>query len=723
METNATMPSTNPSQGPEMIESTIAPSPVRHHNRTYVPMHSPTSSPMSKPTRTYPPNYYSPTATPTKMTTTTDDDNVDDTVHIYKISTLVITYRMDPAPLRGRRRKLQWSLVDRALLEDVTAHHVETEIKRRIIFWWKQQPHFAEAGPLDFKVDLTLTSVRSTLLPNETMVATEAMSGLVAITEKSPPATTESLEAIVWPESMEPELERAFAGNALKRYVQDLQETPDALLQRTTDIQLGLPVDLLADSTNDASGVTSPEVTVWNVAGVEFSLTTLAIVAASIAAFSILLLICVCWRLRVIRKQAMEQNRRMSTKPSHSTQESETDDKKANKNTKSRSKESLRRSSKVGNGKSKSKSNIKDKQPTEVAATQSSEAIDETDPNNNRYYQRYVAEHDDRSLATSTYSYLDPNLHGQNAGVSLAPSFLYGNDDASLQSKAMWSLIDGITNQGDESVILDVDANYNYDQTASPTMARRPQTSEFRMQTPEGQSTISPSNMMISTNQKGEGFNEEYDGDDLTMASFVGGNANYEHIVVTAAEAKADTTNSEVFIPTNPFDVEPNDENINNDARNAARMGISARKKKGSNLSSSNRPSPVSVVCVRKALGQLSSCASSNKEPREDQEPLICTAASDEQGTKVPGRRSSAASKTLAESALNDVNGRSTNLTDSSRNSSLHPDTLFPDDILEDSAVAVAESLKVNARASIIDTSQLLRDSNGNYIIDTMSSF
>ncbi|CAB9514404.1 expressed unknown protein [Seminavis robusta] len=697
-------------------------------NTPLVPMPTPDKAP----TRTYPPVTL-PAITPPM------EEYSPAGPHIYEIPTMVMTYLIDPA----RRRNLIWMHMDRDVLEDVTASHVETEIRRSLTFWWEQQPGAEQQGPLQVAVDVSLTSVRSFLLPNETMVATEALSGVVSVLEPSNGAmaakATTTTTVVVnqpqvkWPESIEEQMEAAFHGNALRRYVRRLKTSSDPILQRTDYIEVGLPLDLLASNTNNVdttntnippnnpASSTNPNdnveaATVWSVGGVEFSLTTLAIIAGSIALFSIFLLLCVCWKLRAIRKQQQLDELNLlptSTKPSHSTEEgSEGDDNNNDKNKNKKSRRTLR-----GNKKGKG---VKEE---ESVAERSAETT--TNDPTNRYYQRYVAETDDRSLATSTYSYLDSNLHG-NGGISLAPSYLYGNDDASLQSKAMWSLIDGITNQGDEEVDVHPDANYTYDQTASPSMSRPvASSSSGAVKTPDA-NFISPRNMTISTIKRDSTNPLSYDEetDNLSLTSMGGGISYADRVSFAAASSAESPMAAEPKTePANtPTDNAPTTED--HEARNMAYLGMSARKKKNSIASSSSNSGggcENTTGSVRKAIGQLTSCASSSKDRREDEEPIVMPAPSDEVGSP-PLRSTSVSSKDAADSTIQDLHHRLGDSTMNSKNSGLLPDKLFPDDTIESGATNTSSS-KVGVTATVMDTSKLLKDGKGQYVIDSMSSF
>lgn len=679
---------------------------------------------------------------------------------IYEISTMVMTYMMDPlsppdvqqvtlgTPTissrhyqagNGESRRLRSGStshrrveesppsMDRTVLVDVTANHVEQNLQRQLAFWLEQQflsdeqleVSFVPGQPiLQISADLTMTSVRSFLLDNQTFVATEAISGFVSVQGPS------ALRASAYPESLEPQLEAAFVGTSLDQYQDDLQASDDPVLQRTAYIDVGLPLDLLSGSNGNAAAETEPtpptetnsnpalnsngvnngappaaavnqeDTNVWTVAGVDFSLTTLAIVAACIAGFSILLLLYVCLKLRAIRKEHMREAdaaQKISSKTTSSTDED------------NGSKRKSKRSSRA------------------INQSVSSELIDAEDPNNNRYYQRYVAEEDDqRSLATSTYSYIDSNLH-RGGDVSLAPSYMYGygnnDDDASLQSKTMWSLIDGITNE----------ENYNYDKTASPSPKRRPGAANDKdqvvMQTPETALDImkSPSNMMINTNSKNGGYIT--DDDDMTMTSLGVGtypeNMARSHSNTTPSNASLAATptsqqqqasppppvsepDTEATTPSSQDDGEHNPfAGEIEDTKLAARLGVSARKK----------ATAKSTTRTSKALNQLAACVKS----RDDDDDL-----ENSEDYSANTSKNISQSRLAGDSTLKDVNQRLQQMGDStlnSKNSSLLPDKLFNDDTLESGAgISIGN-------ASVIDTSQLVKDENGNYIIDTMSSF
>jgi len=822
---------------------------------------------------------------------------------IYEISTMVMTYMMDPPVTRRQRRYLkklsfhkyagtrsafvgkktssnqrnlnrnsndiQQHEPDRELLQEITTTHVEKEIKREMTFWLEQQGLDEEqAGPLIINIDLTLTSVRSFLLHNETLVTTQAITGYISM-QQQPAATTSTTTTyttgeaaatahaaaevtapaaapqLEWPESMEPYLDAAFEGRALRRYQERLLLSEDPALQRTTSIEVGLPLDLfggagattateniaststMAPMTTATTG-TDPTV-VWTVAGIELSLTTLAIIAgmleivkaevvplrihfslnvctvlseshshftssccwrflslsACVAGFSILLLFCVCLKLRSIRKEHLHDDD-IQHLESKSTGNSSNEEATDNTGKGSRKSKKSLKTIKTKNGKSSKNVDV----ANISSPSASSEMIDETDPGNVRYYQRYMAEveGDDRSLATSTYSYLDSQLGGprDNGHVCSASSFIYGNDDASLQSKAIWSLIDGITND---------DATYNYHQTASPSPIRKKRNDDddddedenldderdANLQTPEADLDLvkSPSNMMISTLTKA-GSNY-YDNDDMSLIS-VGVGTYTDQLQVsrtntattednhntkssnaalsaTALYSKTmalspmtdvplttPTATSQVNSPSNPFADDDNIEDIEKKASkwSMGRLGVSARKKNRANNADGNAGSSG----VRKAIGQLAACGSSandndNGKTVEEKIPLVTGAPSDESGNSqeenqtpasvvnnrgaTSGRKilSGRLSSSAGDSTLKEVNQRLQQMGDStinSKNSSLLPGKLFKDDTLDSTAHNLSSTINMSS-AIVISQSELQKDKEGNYMIDTMSSF
>jgi len=701
---------------------------------------------------------------------------------VYEISTMVITYMIDPVPTTSsttttinklqsrhgngyhyflRRNLNKQEVMDRQILEDVTSNHVQKDLQRQIVFWWEQvqlrqrrrKDDEPEPEPLEISADITMTSVRHFILPDETVAITEAISGFVSL--RGPPTFQD------YPELLHEYVDAAFEGKSLQRYQDSLRASGDPVLERTSMIEIGLPLDLLngnsavsgsstvttinnnnndgnavagtttsaassTSSTNDDGDDEEGEATsAWTVLGVEVSLTTLAIVAAGIAAFAILLLLCVCYKLSVIRKEnivAREDNGQIVTKGTGSTD----DDMKVTPVATHKKKSKRSQSTvKTKNGK---RNNSRD------GDLEASESIDADDPGGDRYFQRFVAETDDdqRSLATSTYSYLDSNLH-DHGNASMAPSYMYGygNDDASLQSKTMWSLIDGINN----------DENYNYDQTASPAHMNRRK--EEPPQTPTDVLDIvkSPSNMMITTASKNGGYIDE--DDDVTMASLATGTyAEYLHRMrhskddgdsptgesrasptstsqnvdagINGASKRTTTVTSKVKAPlslddgsTNPFaEVDP-------DAKLAARMGVSARKKSSPRNSAEKSVTPSSSVC--KALGQLTSCGKS----RSTYDGIYS------ESTSVPDD----SANSCDDSTMKEVNRRVqqplTDSTSNSKNSSLVPDKLFNDTTLEsnNSLNMDDRSTATNPTTSAINTSELLKDQNGNYLVETMTSF
>lgn len=355
-----------------------------------------------------------------------------------------------------RQRRGAAVAFDSTVLEQITARHVKQELKRQLVFWLEQQqqqPHNAaqstDPETLQVSVDLTMTSVRSFLLPNKTFVATEALSGYVSVNVDSTNNSSNSNNNIAWPTSVDNNIKQAFEGNALNRYIDALrQQTADASLQHTNNIQVGLPLDLLGDarnsgnSSNSGSSLSGSSATAaakndhdnsggekgWTVWGITFSLTTLAIIAGSVALFSIILLVCVWWRMRLCRVK-QQQDATLNAASSDDTANDNSNAKNADgaKEDGSRSRKSKRsqKTQKIRNGK---------------AATQKTNDISPTNSQTtgteDERFQRFTAVEDDidnRSLATSTYSYLDSGLYGYGApgaNVSLAPSFLYGNDDA-----------------------------------------------------------------------------------------------------------------------------------------------------------------------------------------------------------------------------------------------------------------------------------------------------
>jgi hypothetical protein len=293
-----------------------------------------------------------------------------------------------------------------------------------------------------------MTSVRAFLLPNETVVATEAISGYVSVDGPS---------NVQWPVSLEDNLDEAFRKTALNRYVQMLQDSDDAALQQTHSIEVGLPLDLLNADSNSATGTgtgTGPgsgssnsngpsmdsaaanafantnddnvEDVGWTIAGFTISLTLLAIIAASVAVLSVVLLFCVWWRMRVVRKQTWD-----NTAAEHDDELSQLEEQAGRPDdgaSRSRKSKRSQKTEKTRNGNTISKSKRSSLQTSDTSPTNSDlDPSQDQDPTMQKYFQKYVhdaPDDDNRSLATSTYSYIDSNLHHH-----AAPSFLYGNDD------------------------------------------------------------------------------------------------------------------------------------------------------------------------------------------------------------------------------------------------------------------------------------------------------
>ena len=746
--------------------------------------------------------------------------------HYYVNTDYMINHHQ--ATQRQRRNLLTFN---RKILESVTAKHVRRELRRQLGFWLEQQQYQQpqprqndneeeqEQHPLQVSVDLTMTSIRAFLLPNETVVATEAISGYVSV--DGPPS-------VQWPGSIKENIEQAFEDRALQRYTELLEESDDKALQHMKSIETGLPLDLLSSDgdgskpansnsnnkdaaalTNTPSNQDNQEEEGWTIAGFTISLTLLAIIAGSVALLSVALLICVWWRMRVFRKQAYDSNNAPQVEDEEQPVEGEGRSRK--------SKRSQKTQKIKNNANNNDNSNKNVKQPSGGDTSPTNSDIDPaTDPTMQKYFNRYVNDvydDDNRSVATSTYSYIDTNLQHINANVSLAPSFLYGNDDIrwvyvyisgwrvflwvvclfvsvrlfdiksylwlqlysfwltyprtlvtyyyvpnSLQSKTMWSLIDGITN----------DENYNYHDTASPAQLRNIDTEEeANLQTPD-RLIKSPSNMLISTAPKNfdADLNDDlYDDDDqLSLASYgyTSKRPSPDPIPMPepmttpkqpsalekeqqqqqssrTIEDVAATPNSQ--INTDTFTDNNSESQDSNDVKHLARQGVSARKKKNTTRASTSIGSTATSNSVRKALGQLAACATSHKDKEDHgEDPDITPAPSDEKSSpssdvenQQDNRRSllsSASSRAGGgTSALREVNQRLSGVDSSvegSKNSSLYPGKLFNDTTLKSESSYMVEQPKTNAtttNSSALDTSALMKDANGNYVIDSMASF
>lgn len=326
----------------------------------------------------------------------------------------------------------------------------------------------------------------------------------------------------------------------------------------------------------------------------------------------------------------------------------------------------------------------------------------------------------------------------------------------------MWSLIEGVTNDDD---------NYTYTDTASPSKRLPHIDVEGNLQTPE-QMMKSPSNMMISTAPKNpydtNGYNDEED-DQLSLLSYdVGGGSPRRPIAFSPVDDSpqdsrhlhtksiADIVSTPTSKETQTFADSGSEEHQipsaavskpaattgkeTDEMKDRARLGVSARKKKTSAQRFGAATSATATnSAVRKALGQLTACGKSEKDncdghligvPLDEVHSGNNSPASDienRDSSQPPSHRLSTSGPDN-QTVLRDVNrmldmGAASGEDGSGKNnySNLHPGKLLNDTTLK-SEESMDQKNK-NNRASVIDTSSLLKDKDGRYMLETMSSF
>jgi hypothetical protein len=309
----------------------------------------------------------------------------------------------------------------------------------------------------------------------------------------------------------------------------------------------------------------------------------------------------------------------------------------------------------------------------------------------------------------------------------------------------MWSLIDGITN----------DENYNYCDTASPS--QQITNPEGNLQTPD-QLVKSPSNMLISTLPKNNDDTDCNDDDDqlsLTSYGMYGKRPSPDPVPMpvstpTSTDRPSRTVEDIASTPNSQPFTDSHSESQDSDTANAkhlARQGISARKKKARASTTSNIGSTAASSSVRKALGQLAACRTSHKDDEQDDFDLTpapsdevtsenVTPTSDTENGRNAGPHrgfssSTGNSRTTGSNlALREVNHQrllggngDDSSVENSKNSSLRPDKLFNDTTLKSESSYLVEQPKKKNGSNALDTSALVKDRNGNYVIDSMASF
>jgi len=402
----------------------LEPSSVPTEEPSVSPSKIPTEMPSSKPSASFAP-------------TASKDVGITDSHVVALEKNVLLTFLMPAPATRGLQKNLRRSserslqaddALDRSELLELTSNHVFVELQKLM------------ARPEDVhSVHLIVTPVLVTSIPSESaeseekvLAVTEAIDGNVAFSQDvSSSIDSASLQSMV---------EKAFEdAGAMERYIRALEQADDPILRTVKQVHVGLPSEIDSPGNNDPAGSEDPNgsktqggneflnfewnafwISIVSVAGVVF----LGIVAATY---------CLCRRaIRRRREYREEGQQNLKQAKSSITQKSSADE--PNDGDK-----------KDGIGETASPSKYEDGNDAESVG-----AVDISDDQSCSYAASDV---------TSVYSYLEGNTTiVDDQSYSIAPSLMYGSAGVALppgaysyddetdddQSRAMWSVADGL---------------------------------------------------------------------------------------------------------------------------------------------------------------------------------------------------------------------------------------------------------------------------------------